>query len=70
MANSPALNPTLAPTESDHATARRFLDGCYDDSLKRPNRAALERLVALGWIEPLPEGGYAETPALREVGLY
>lgn len=53
----------------DKAAARRFLDGCYDDSVRRPTQEQLERLIALGWVERV-SGGYAETQALKSIDLY
>lgn len=46
----------LKPTKEDKSAARRFLDGCYDESLQMPGSDSLDRLVAQGWIERLPRG--------------
>ena len=59
----------LVATEQDKSSARHFLDGCYDDSVRLPSKERMERLIALGWVERLPKG-YAETPALRAIDLY
>lgn len=57
-----------AVTDAEKATARRFADCCYDDSLRMPSRAAMQRLVDLGIVERLAPGCYAETPRLRQLG--
>ncbi|MHD0644163.1 hypothetical protein ACYPKM_00835 [Pseudomonas aeruginosa] len=57
-------------TQKDKATARHFLDCCYDDNMRMPNKVDMERLIALGWVERLPAGGYAETPVLRTIDLH
>lgn len=59
---------TLTADAQDKAAARRFLDGCYDDSVRRPSQERMERLIELGWVERVP-GGYAETPVLRATDL-
>lgn len=59
----------LTASDQDKAAARRFLDGCYDDSMRLPGQDQMERLIALGWVERVP-GGYAETPVLRSIELY
>lgn len=62
--------PAVVPlTDADLAAARRFADGCYDDSIRRPSDAAMERLVAAGVVERMPQGGWAELPRLRQLGL-
>ncbi|MBW6123148.1 hypothetical protein KZ843_09645 [Pseudomonas aeruginosa] len=60
---------TLTPNTQDKAAARRFLDGCYDDSVRRPSQERMERLIALGWVVRVPSG-YAETQVLRSIDLY
>ncbi|MEQ1053871.1 hypothetical protein [Pseudomonas aeruginosa] len=59
----------LTASDKDKATARRFLDGCYEDAVGLPSQAQMERLIALGWVERVP-GGYAETPVLRCIDLH
>ena len=46
----------LTASEKDKATARRFLDGCYEDAVRLPSQAQMERLIALGWVERVPGG--------------
>jgi hypothetical protein len=59
----------LEPTKADKSAARRFLDCCYDESLKMPNTGSLERLVSLGWLERLSNGYFAETDVLKNINL-
>ncbi|WP_274644569.1 hypothetical protein [Pseudomonas serbica] len=60
----------LTPTSADKSAARRFLDCCYDESLRIPNADSLERLVRLGWLERLPNGYSAETDVLKFTNLF
>lgn len=59
----------LPLSESDMRAARQFADGCYDDSVRRPSAAAMERLERAGVVQRLPRGGWAETPRLRQLGI-
>lgn len=56
-------------SESDMAAARRFAGGCYDDSIGLPSKEAMERLERAGVVQRLPQGGWADTPRLRQLGL-
>ncbi len=62
--------PDIEPTDADKAAARRFLDCCYDATLRMPNKSQMARLVSLGWVEHLDNGAYAETPTLRNLDLW
>lgn len=66
--NSDAEQPLI--TEQEKVSARQFLDGCYDDRVRRLSEARIARLISLGWIERLPQGGYAETSLLRTINLH
>lgn len=59
-----------AVNAADKSTARQFLAYTYDDSLRMPSQAKMERLVELGWVEKLSNGSYAELPVLKTVALY
>lgn len=69
MIKESAMPITLIANEEDKAAARRFLDGCYVNTVRLPSKDRMERLIKLGWVERLL-GGYAETPALRSIELY
>lgn len=58
------------PTAADKAAARRFLDCCYDSTLRMPTQQQMARLELLGWVERLDNGAYAETPTLRAIELW
>ena len=57
-------------TRADLDAASRFSDCCcYDDRVRMPSTAAMDRLAELGIVEVLKTGVYAETPLLRQLGL-
>jgi hypothetical protein len=61
---------TSKVSSRDKAIARQFLNCCYDDALRMPNKADMQRLVDLEWVERLPNGAYAEKAVLRSLDLY
>lgn len=67
--NHAPLGQVTTVTLSDLSAASRFADCCYDDRLRMPSREAMERPVALGVVEHLETGAYAETALLRRLGF-
>lgn len=57
----------LQPNEID--AAKRFADCCYDDTLRMPKRALMQRVVECGVVTEIATGIYAETPKLRQLGF-
>ena len=56
-------------TKSDCLAASRFADCCYDDQVRLPSTAAMDRLAELGIVEVLSPGVYVETSLLRQLGF-
>lgn len=57
----------LAP--ADKGLAQRFVDSVYDDQVTPPAREDMLRLTALGLLQEVAPGQFAETPALRANGF-
>ena len=61
------MNLIPMASERDRSTARQFLRCCYDDSCRMPTAEQMGQLVALGWVERLGNGAFAETQALKAI---
>lgn len=64
-ANPDFLEDPVVENEADRAAAKRFLACCAGEDAWVPSEQRLLRLVKIGWLEHLPTGAWAATPALR-----